>query len=37
MHKSEFVIDNETDKILLDFMMKTVCKISPRRPDQVLI
>ena len=37
MHKPEFVFENETHKILLDFVIKTDHLIPARRPDLQLI
>ena len=37
MHKPEFVLENETHKILWDFDIKTDLLILARRLDQVLI
>ena len=37
MHKTEFVLKNETHKILKDFKIQTDHLIPNRRPDFVLI
>ena len=36
-HKSQFILENETHKILKDFAIQTNHLIVARRPDQVLI
>ena len=37
MHNPESVLENETHKILLDFVIQTDHKISARRPDLVIV
>ena len=37
MHKSESVLENETNKIFWDFEIKTVLLIPARRPDLVIV
>ena len=37
MHNPESALENETQKILLDFKIQTDHPISARRPDQVIV
>ena len=37
MHNPEFVLENETHKILWDFEVQTDHKISARQPDRVIV